>query len=297
MGYEPVFYPGVHNWGRFFSHLNYAEKTITAGMKAIHSSGVKKVLITMWGDDGHESLFPYSLPALSLFAETMRVPEPERERWEKRAELLFGIDMKRFANIAKIEDTSVLYAGSDVAIPVKTLFYDDPLCGWAARLLKNPAKFAENLQELLIKLDAGCASNSGTSSFEDYFRLASLFLSVTAGKVHMTTRAVSAYTAGNKEALAELAEIIPNLLEHCCEFRKLYKRLWLKERNPFGMEVIDIRLAGVYARIQTFSETIEAYLDGKLNSIPEFEMEITDRITITDMRSWSKSSTRCHSIF
>ena len=305
MGCEPIFSPGVHSWGRFFSNLNLAGKTIPAGMKAVHNSGVKKVLITMWGDDGHESLFPFSFPALALFAEAMRIPDPDPLNWKKRAELLFGIDMGKFANIAEIEDIEKIYlrasggVGTEpgVFFSSKTLFYDDPLCGCASRLLKNPANFADELKKLIIKLDFRADADSGKSPFDDYFRLASLFLSVTAGKVSMTTFSASAYAAGNKEALAQLAEIIPVLLELCSEFRRLYKVLWMRERKPFGLEVIDIRLAGVHARIETFAETLEAYLNGEIDSIPEFEMELSDKITGYDMRSWSKASTRCYSIF
>ncbi len=48
----------------------------------------------------------------------------------------------------------------------------------------------------------------------------------------------------------------------------------MKDRKPFGWEVIELRYGGLMARVDTLKKTVEMFLRGESDSIPEFETEL-----------------------
>ena len=50
-----------------------------------------------------------------------------------------------------------------------------------------------------------------------------------------------------------------------------FRQRWLACCQPFGLEVIQVRLAGQAARYRELSERLGEYLDGEIESIAEFD--------------------------
>jgi hypothetical protein len=50
--------------------------------------------------------------------------------------------------------------------------------------------------------------------------------------------------------------------------------MWLATYKPFGLEVIERRYGGLIARLQSLFDRLKGYLDGEVESIPEFETEL-----------------------
>ena len=86
-----------------------------------------------------------------------------------------------------------------------------------------------------------------------------------------------AYQAGDKKSLQSLAGDLGECVKRIDEFHKEFKALWMKENKPFGWEIQDIRLGGLRTRFLTCQETIEDYLSGKTDKIPELEEKILDK--------------------
>jgi hypothetical protein len=107
-----------------------------------------------------------------------------------------------------------------------------------------------------------------------------------------------AYTENAPDALQEALDTVPELAANLAEFHALYKRLWRHERKPFGLEVMDVRIAGVRARVETLRETVQAYLDNEIEAIPEFELpDVREDWRHNDIGSWRKLATRCLSLW
>ena len=81
-----------------------------------------------------------------------------------------------------------------------------------------------------------------------------------------------AYQAGDRESLHIIAnETLPEILNRLDAFRSAVEVRWLAEYKVSGFDVIDFRLGGVCARVQSASRRINAYLNGHIDSIPELE--------------------------
>ena len=53
----------------------------------------------------------------------------------------------------------------------------------------------------------------------------------------------------------------------------LREELWQEEFKPNGYEVLDVRMAGVEARLKSARRRIRDYLDGRIPSLEELEEE------------------------
>jgi hypothetical protein len=94
-------------------------------------------------------------------------------------------------------------------------------------------------------------------------------------KVNLRRDLHNAYAAGDKSVLRTLLNT--DLAETCMAVDKLWRihrDVWMSTYTPFGWEVIELRYGGIRTRLTTMKERLEDYLCGKLESIPELEVEL-----------------------
>ena len=83
---------------------------------------------------------------------------------------------------------------------------------------------------------------------------------------------VPAYKDGNREKLAEIADVmLPELKERLVEVHKTHKRIWFDKLKNQGWRGLDCRYGGQIARCDTARELIKGYLDGEYDSLSELE--------------------------
>ena len=293
MDYEPVVSPGLHNWGRFWPGLDDALATIGPCMQAVHEAGISMTMLTMWGDDGQECLFDLNYPALAYYLSWCReATEPPADLWQRRCDQIAGLPHAALAAISRLETAELGDSQpKDLRVSSKMLFYDDPLPAYVERMFQDdtPAKaFAEIADEL-----AGLAAAPAT----DLVRLAELYARIIAAKFTLGRRCREAYGKNAPDELQEALDTVPELAANLAEFHALYKRLWRHERKPFGLEVMDVRIAGLRARVETLRETVQAYLDNEIEAIPEFDLPTLGDWRGGDINTWRKLATRCLSLW
>jgi hypothetical protein len=297
MGREPVFAPGLHTWNRFFPDVRLLERTSTLGTAVALDEKIRKILVTAWGDDGAECLFENLKPLVARSAALFRSEPPDADDWEKRSDAISGAGSADAAIAARsIESAAVLRSkNGGGAFSAKALFYDDPLIGSVARSLDAPkdvsAYFAEKASD--IALSAG-KTNGCRKKLSD---LAALSAEILSAKARLSPSAAAAYAAKDPTTLEAAAGDATVLAGRVRAFRGLYSELWLEERKPFGLEVVEGRLAVLEARLETFANRITAYLAGKLSAIEEFEETPPSEIAPEDLKFHSQIVTRCHSIW
>ena len=55
--------------------------------------------------------------------------------------------------------------------------------------------------------------------------------------------------------------------------RIVWRKLWESTNKPFGFEVIDFRMGGIIARLNTAAERLTAFARGEVEDIPELSSE------------------------
>jgi hypothetical protein len=150
-----------------------------------------------------------------------------------------------------------------------SLFYDDPLLGFGGLCLEN-GDFDETLLKLSLEASKQVASSEGDA---DMLKFASLFAAIAGGKLKLLRAARKAIRDKDRMKFYKFAKEGRRLAALAKRFKKLYAKLWLKERKPFGFEVLETRLAGVESRLDTFAERAQAYAGGAIAEIPELRLE------------------------
>ena len=67
-GFEPIVSPALWNWDRFWGLYDKAKRTFEPMLRAAKAEGVRRVLMTMWSDDGHEAPDRSNFPGLCFAA-------------------------------------------------------------------------------------------------------------------------------------------------------------------------------------------------------------------------------------
>jgi hypothetical protein len=294
MDYEPVVSPGLHNWGRFWPDLRMAIDTVTPCLQAVHQAKLDMAMLTMWGDDGQECLFDLNYPALAHYLAWCREADPADGLWQRRCDAISGFPCAALAAISRLERAEIDDARPKEAyVSAKMLFYDDPLTAHVERMFRDdtPARaFGALADELAAMMPQAEAAG-------DLLRLAERFARIVAAKFALGRNCRQAYADNAPDALQEAIAAVPALAADLAEFHTLYKRLWRRERKPFGLEVMDVRIAGLRARIETLRETVQDYLDGEADAIPEFELPTMPDLRHGDLNTWRKLATRCLSLW
>ncbi|HEY4104389.1 MAG TPA: beta-N-acetylhexosaminidase, partial [Polyangiaceae bacterium] len=67
--FDPIVSPALWNWDRFWGLREKAKRTFVPMLRVAKAEGVRRVLMTMWGDDGQEAPYRSNFPGLALYAE------------------------------------------------------------------------------------------------------------------------------------------------------------------------------------------------------------------------------------
>lgn len=257
MGREPIVASGVWTWGRLsYDHRKTQEAAVPC-IKACRKEGVRELFFTMWGDDGAYCDFDSSLAGLAFVSEQAwegdRKPDDE--------------PVRRFGAVCGGSYEAVLDAG-DLEGPVNagSLLWDDPLLGiyWNQIEAAGETRWAKVLdyyRNLRKRLSSG----------QDEVRHAHRLCSLLTEKIALRLDLEKWY---RKRDLTKLDGLIPRVrqIEHLVEaVGESFRGMWLSRNKPFGLEVLQIRLAGQRERFRELAQRLEELVAGKRDAIPELD--------------------------
>jgi hypothetical protein len=98
-----------------------------------------------------------------------------------------------------------------------------------------------------------------------------LFAKVLACKISLAGQVRRAYAQKDKGALKQTLAEAKELIGLIHELDNSFRTQWLRRNKPFGLEALQIRLAGPARRCQELADRLEELLSGKIESIPEFD--------------------------
>ena len=145
--------------------------------------------------------------------------------------------------------------------------YQDSLLGIYDRHVDEdtyPPHFAKTAQLL-----AEAAKRSENCSY--LFETLSALSSVLEVKCALGVELKKAYGANDREKLAALAKQAQEAAARVGTFSRTMGKQWFRENRPFGWEVLDIRLGGVKARLESAAQRVTDYLQGRTARIEELE--------------------------
>ena len=84
----------------------------------------------------------------------------------------------------------------------------------------------------------------------------------------------SEYASAHIKLLKKLIKDYATVAKRIKAFTKNFKARWLRDNKPFGWEIQQIRLGGLYSRVLDCRERLIEYVKGKVQDIPELEEDI-----------------------
>lgn len=273
LGTEPFVALGSWTWNRFWAELDFAARTIAPGMRACRDEGIREAILTNWGDDGMEVDIKSALPAWQLFAEcayagasdpdayAATVAEAARDNFRGSV----GGDYDAWVGASALDRLPGVE--SRPINPSKVFLYEDVLLGlWDPQypVAQLPAHYAS----LASRLEAAAARGGADAALA----FPALIARVLAAKTALRPRLLEAYRARDAAALRALADAeLPELSRLVDELWRAHRELWLATYKPFGLEVLEMRYGFVRTRLSSLRERLAAYIEGRVDSIPELE--------------------------
>ncbi len=275
-----MFAGGAWKWSGFAPHSELAVEATKTAFTACAESGIKDVLITLWGDNGGEASDYSVLPALCVAA-CVNLGILDEEAIKTKFKEWVGADYDAFMTLGlpnKVEG----YALNQVANPAKYQLYNDcflgifDVGGVCEGDGKNYADAAAKIREAKEK------AGEYAYVFDTIIALCDLL----EYKAEIGIRTRKAYLAGDRTELRAIVADYGVMIDRAETFYQAFRKQWYKENKPFGFEVQDIRLGGLIMRMKNCCNTLEEYLAGEISAIEELE-----ETPIASMRRKSNCST------
>ncbi|HEY8945232.1 MAG TPA: hypothetical protein VIM73_13265, partial [Polyangiaceae bacterium] len=246
-----------------------AKRTFEPMLRVAKAEGLKRVLMTMWGDDGQEAPYRSNFPSLALYAEHCFHKEPRAEHVSQMVELLTGDSLESFLLPTQLDcpDAIALEKHGNLA---KTLTWDDPLLGLVASHLER-RPLAAHYRTLAARLER--QTRRAAAHNRTLFRFAAAVGACLAHKADLRSRARQAYLAGDRRALQSSVADATQTIRAMQRQWRAHRAIWLEENKPFGLEILDLRYGGQISRLHVFRDKLRAHLAGRAPQIEEFEVE------------------------
>lgn len=264
---RPVAYAaGAWTWRGFApSNKNSIECTLRA-IEACNNTGVKDMIITVWGDDGNECS-PYSiLPFLMTVAEIVNGNNDEKSVKDKFKEIT-GCSYDSFMIFDKMDELAGNHNTKQDYYynPCKYLLYNDPFLGIRDYMCSSDdCLYYKNLSK---EINAVSDKWEFGYLFDFYEKLARV-LSV---KSDLGVRTRKAYRENDTETLKIVVSDYDKTMELINDFHKAHQTRWFIDNKPHGFDVQDIRIGGLIQRLKSCKERLLKFISGEISNIPELD--------------------------
>jgi hypothetical protein len=125
-------------------------------------------------------------------------------------------------------------------------------------------------------------------------RLACAYANLLAKKFLMQRRLRLAAASKKKHEIKKALRLMPDVRKALRKFRDLYSEAWLAERKSFGLEIVEARLGGVDARLDSLRREMRRLVDGEIEEIAEFALENPPEIALHTMQCYCAAASKNH---
>lgn len=242
----------------FIPHLTYSTKVAKAAIEAAKKFEIESLMETVWGDNGGECSLFATLPAIMHYSYTAL--GISRERLEKEFEALTGYKFEKYMRLEEAQ-TFGKYT-EDIGNPAKYGLYNDVFLGYADAATDGEDKrYFSKAKKAIEPLRQG--------QYGYIFESAYALNEVLELKYDIGIRLRRAYRADDREELKNCADDLLKIIGLLEKFIVSYRKQWLIENKPNGLEVQEIRLGGLKERLIGCRARLQAYLSGEVKEIQE----------------------------
>lgn len=258
---------GLWTWTGFAPNNEFTFDSTSAALSACKKTGVKNVILTLWGDNGAECSKFSVLPSL-YYASQIAKGNYDIKKIKDGFEEKFGIGFDDFMLLDLAETYE--HNGDKIYNPEKYLLYNDCLLGLfdgklKAEMITGYAEFSEKL-----------AKFEDNPEYGKLFKTSKYLCKTLSLKCEIGLKLRKAYKDNNREKMKQLLPVFDTLLQNLELFYGAFESQWMAENKPHGFDVQDIRLGGLKQRILHTKHRIEQYLSGEIPKIEELNETILD---------------------
>lgn len=269
---DMIFAGGIWSWLGYGFAWDKTKRSTELALKVCKNLGVKDVLVTTWGDHGTEALIPVTLLGCQLYAEHGYADKIDYNKLAKRFKFCTGGNYEDFAALDRIDRTPQNAHLDDWSQynSSKSLMWQDILTGLLDYNFRG-FEMNKHYEELTKDMKSAVGRNGELDYIFDFNYHVSRVLEI---KAEMGIRLTDAYKNKDLKTLTDIAtNQLPDLFERVKALRKVHKKYWYMLYKPLGWDIVDLRYGGLMARITSAIETIEDYLEKRIDKIEELEVE------------------------
>ena len=254
-GRELFFAGSSYTSYRFSADNELGIERMSASFAACEEKGVKNYIVTLWGDDGGESSMFSALGSLVKVG-CMNYGDDESE-YEKTLGALCGLSRCEFSSIFLQKD--------------KYLFYNDCFTG----VYDTSIDFGES-EKYKIKLGEIEKAIKKATAFKNIFVTKKRYYEAMLVKCELGLQTRAAYRSPDKKRLKKLIARYALAIQKTQAFYESFKKDWLYENKPYGLEIQSVRMGGLVRRLQDCRERLIMLFKGRIDKIEELEYDLLD---------------------
>lgn len=261
-----------------------SEKRFDLAFDEMKENGITHGMNCTWGDDGGECALFATLPSMAYYG--------YKNRNKGKAEVchdfhaLTGYDYEDFIAMDYPNTMCGKYI-VDFCNPTKISLYNDIFCPQ----FDLDLYYEEDIPDLkkARRILKGIEKKYEGGQYAVLFKVIVALLDVCILKYDLGVCLRKSYKADDRERLRLLVGRVRKTERAVKRFLEVLRERWFIENKPFGFDIQEYRLGGLYERLQSCANRLDDYLNGKIAEIPELKEE-----PIYEMFSGRISPTRLH---
>ena len=262
---------GLWGWTGYAPHNSYSLDVSTPAMQACREKEVKNVFLTFWGDGGGECSRYALLPSLFYSTEIAKGNEDIndiKQKFEEKFGIKFDdfmlLDLPLTPNIERPKG----FGDWQVVNMDRYALFNDCFFGFLDSTINigDGERFKKNAEALEIYRNH--------PKFGHIFGAMASLCQVLALKCEIGKLTRTAYNNKDKNELKKLIDVYDKILAALDKFYYDYRKQWFYENKPEGFEVQDARIGGLYFRIRHCKERLNDYIEGRIDTIEELDLEL-----------------------
>lgn len=261
-----VFAGGIWTWCGPAPDYEKTKTTTISGLTACRKAGVPLVFATAWGDNGAEANLNTVLLGMQMYAEFTYHGSCEDTWLAKRMKDCCNANAQAFWDLTLFNKVTGMKSAEYRPVnAAKMLIYQDPLIQLFAEDTKG-INMCQHYEALATKYQGYAAEDE---EFKQLWSFYALLANAIAKKCIWHEQASS--TVQNKDLVLakKLADGLTQTIDAVELLRIAWLDLWNKTNKPNGFEVIDSRLGGVKARLDTAQRRMIEFANQQVDTIPE----------------------------
>lgn len=266
-GKEVFFCDGAVSWTGFAPNIKQSFEITRFGLDSAIKHNIENIMMSSWGDGGNECSVVGIYPAMALHSCYEFYGKGKDREVSKILETVTGDPLKRWTLLQEINHVRKEQTAYENLS--KPFFYQDILLGVADGKVKE--EYSLHFEKVMKLLKSASKKSKKYGYVYNSLSLLSDFL---INKATIGLRLRKTYKEGKKELFIPFLSELKLLEKKLKKFLEAYRYQWYKENKPFGFEIIDGRIGFLTNRIKTAYLTISDYIEGKIDTIQEFEEDI-----------------------